>query len=155
MSKEKAAYIIRTSELCTEKFTEQDYNRLDTVIQSLYKMFERLDIKNEHDARFVIESCLNLENESTESKYYYWFSRGFNFYIEKAPGHTYSIHTPHSRSKFTQDDIKFIYTASESLLDSDQFEEQDDIDVFVLDIDVIKRRVPIVAYYKDEPYVTR
>ena len=154
MAMPKAAFVIRTSELCTEKFTKKDYDHLGTIVQAIYKMFGELDIKNNQEAREVVETCLELENQSTDSKYYYWFAGSSDFSIKKSRGDNYNIMAS-SSAHFNKEDLNFIKMASESILDSDQFEGQDNIDVFVLDIDVIKRRVPIIAYYKDEPYVMK
>ena len=153
MAKEKAAFIIRSNELSAEKFTDQDYDNLGIVIESLQRMFKSLNIKNEKDARFVAESCLNLENQSTESKYYYWLTGSYDFSIKrKDNGFDILIDSSDDMGK---EDLAFFKMVSNSILDDDKFRGQANIDVFVLDIDIFKRRIPIVAYYKNEPYVMK
>lgn len=153
MALPKAAFIIRSNELSAEKFTDQDYDNLSIVIESLQRMFKSLNIKNEKDARFVAESYLNLENQSTESKYYYWLTGSYIFSINrKNNGFDILIDSSDDMGK---EDLAFLKMVSNSILDDDKFRGQDNIDVFVLDIDIFKRRIPIVAYYKNEPYVMK
>lgn len=144
--------------LSVERFTEEDMENIKIIIKSLYKMIYEANATEFKNTVELVKKCLEFENNNETRNYYYFVSKGLEFKLEKEKrvnSHIddYSILCPKD-SDYTREELNLIKETSDSILDT-VGRDTNEIEALIINIDVIKRNVPICACYRNDVYVLK
>lgn len=144
--------------LSVEKFTKEDIENVEIIVKSLYKMIYETDATEFKNTVKLVKKCLEFENKNEIRNYYYFVSKSLEFKLEKEKRindhiDDYNILCPKD-SDYTREELDLIKEAGDSILDI-AGRDKNEIGALIININVIKRNVPICTYYRNDVYVLK